>query len=90
VRLPAGHVSGNPRTPTSAERHADEDLLHGCDGCIYFVLEGEGEFNVGTESRLLGAGYAVLAPADVNHGVRNPGEGQLIVLVFMAPNPNVS
>jgi mannose-6-phosphate isomerase-like protein (cupin superfamily) len=57
---------------------------------IYFVLEGEGEFSVGTDSRLLGAGHAVLAPADVDHGVRNPGGGRLTVLVFMAPNPNVS
>jgi mannose-6-phosphate isomerase-like protein (cupin superfamily) len=57
---------------------------------VYFVLEGEGEFNVGTETRLLGPGHAVLAPADVDHGVRNPGGGLLTVLVFMAPNPNVS
>lgn len=56
---------------------------------VYFVLEGEGEFTVGPEERRLGPGHAVLAPADIDHGVRNAGQGPLTVLVFMAPNPNV-
>jgi mannose-6-phosphate isomerase-like protein (cupin superfamily) len=57
---------------------------------VYFVLEGEGEFSVGEERRSLGPGHAILAPADVDHGVRNAGSAPLTVLVFMAPNPNVS
>jgi mannose-6-phosphate isomerase-like protein (cupin superfamily) len=56
---------------------------------VYFVLEGEGQFTVGSEERRLGPGHAVLAPADIDHGVRNTSQGQLTVLVFMAPNPNV-
>jgi quercetin dioxygenase-like cupin family protein len=56
---------------------------------IYVVLEGEGEFIVGAEERRLGPGHAVLAPADVDHGVRNASAARLTVLVFMAPNPNV-
>jgi hypothetical protein len=32
----------------------------------------------------------VLAPADVEHGVNNVSSGRLVVLVFMAPNPNRS
>jgi quercetin dioxygenase-like cupin family protein len=56
---------------------------------VYFVLEGEGEFNVGSEERRLGPGHAVLAPADIDHGVRNASQARLTVLVFMAPNPNV-
>jgi quercetin dioxygenase-like cupin family protein len=55
---------------------------------IYFVLEGEGEFTVGEERRCLGPGHAVLAPAEIDHGVHNSSEGQLTLLVFMAPNPN--
>jgi hypothetical protein len=31
----------------------------------------------------------VLAPAGVEHGVRNTAETRLMLLVFMAPNPNV-
>lgn len=55
---------------------------------VYFVLEGEGEFSVGDEQQRLGPGHAVLAPAEIDHGVRNPGPARLTVLVFMAPNPN--
>jgi quercetin dioxygenase-like cupin family protein len=55
---------------------------------IYMVLEGEGEFTVGDERRSLGPGHAVLAPAEIDHGVRNASAERLIVLVFMAPNPN--
>jgi quercetin dioxygenase-like cupin family protein len=57
---------------------------------IYYVLEGEGEFTVGHENRRLGPGNAVLAPADIDHGVRNASDGRLTVLVFMAPNPNLT
>src|SRR5688572_4534084 len=55
---------------------------------IYFVLEGTGKFNVGEEERELGADQVVLAPADVEHGVRNQSDARLVLLVFMAPNPN--
>jgi quercetin dioxygenase-like cupin family protein len=55
---------------------------------VYFVLEGEGEFTVGAEQQRLGPGHAVLAPAEIDHGVRNASGGPLTVLVFMAPNPN--
>jgi quercetin dioxygenase-like cupin family protein len=56
---------------------------------VYFVLEGEGEFSVGEERRSLAAGHAILAPAEVNHGVRNATGERLTDLVFMAPKPNV-
>ena len=57
---------------------------------VYLVLEGEGEFTVGEERRRLGPGHAVLAPAVIDHGVRNGGPDRLTLLVFMAPNPNVT
>jgi mannose-6-phosphate isomerase-like protein (cupin superfamily) len=56
---------------------------------IYVVLEGIGTFRIGDEERDLGPETAVLAPASVEHGVQNNGEGRLTLLVFMAPNPNV-
>lgn len=56
---------------------------------VYFVLEGEGEFAIGPDECRLGPGHAVLAPANVDHGVRNASQVRLTVLVFMAPNPNV-
>ena len=30
-----------------------------------------------------------LAPSGVEHGVVNDSDGRLVVMVFMAPNPNV-
>jgi quercetin dioxygenase-like cupin family protein len=55
---------------------------------IYFVLEGAGRFQIGDEERELGVDQIVLAPADVEHGVRNDSQARLVLLVFMAPNPN--
>ncbi len=55
---------------------------------VYFVLEGQGTFIVGDEKKTVGAGHAVLAPAEVPHGARNNSRERLVVLVFMAPNPN--
>jgi mannose-6-phosphate isomerase-like protein (cupin superfamily) len=55
---------------------------------IYCVLEGTGTFHIGSERRDLGPDQIVLAPADVEHGVRNESQTRLVLLVFMAPNPN--
>ena len=55
---------------------------------IYFVIEGTGRFHIGDDERDLGADQIVLAPADVEHGVRNESQARLVLLVFMAPNPN--
>lgn len=60
--------------------HADQDK-------VYLVLEGEGNFTVGDESRVLKAGEGTLAPAGETHGVQNLGAQRLRVLVFMAPQP---
>lgn len=56
---------------------------------IYFVLEGTGRFHIGGEERDLGPDNIALAPADVEHGVINTTNERLVLLVFMAPNPNV-
>src|SRR4029453_2704771 len=55
---------------------------------IYFVLEGTGRFQIGDEDRELGADQIVLAPAETEHGVSNQSDARLVLLVFMAPNPN--
>jgi len=60
--------------------HSDADK-------VYHVLEGEGLFQVGTESRVLGPGMVVHAPAGSEHGVSNCGKGRLALLVVMAPHP---
>ena len=69
-----------PGQEQKAHTHAESDK-------IYYVVEGEGIFQVGEEERKLGPGYAVWAPPGKLHGVRNPGPDRLVTLVFMAPPP---
>ncbi len=53
---------------------------------IYYVVEGEGSFTVGQETRLLRSGEITCAFSDELHGVENTSSERLICLVFMAPN----
>jgi mannose-6-phosphate isomerase-like protein (cupin superfamily) len=57
---------------------------------IYFVLEGTGRFRIGDEERELARNEIALAPSGLEHGVRNESPDRLVLLVFMAPNPNRS
>jgi len=54
---------------------------------IYVVLEGAVTVRVGGDEAALAVGDAVLAPADHEHGVRNPGPARAALLVLMAPPP---
>jgi mannose-6-phosphate isomerase-like protein (cupin superfamily) len=55
---------------------------------VYYVLRGTGRFTVGDEEEDLGEGHAVIARAGIPHGVRNEAQGNLILLVTMAPKPS--
>lgn len=70
-----------PGQSQKAHTHADADK-------VYLVLEGAGRFRVGDEELDLESGQAVLAPAGIEHGVANATDARLVLLVFMAPNPN--
>jgi len=63
--------------------------VHAHDGSdkVYYVLEGEGKFTVGSDEKVLGADEITLAPAGEDHGVMNHSQGKLVILVFMAPKP---
>ena len=67
-----------------------EQKIHTHSGAdkIYLVLEGKGRFHIGDQEQDLGVDQIVLAPADTGHGVRNDSPDDLVLLVFMAPNPN--
>ncbi|MFY9269038.1 MAG: cupin domain-containing protein [Candidatus Manganitrophaceae bacterium] len=67
---------------------AQKPHAHEGEDKVYYVLEGEGSFRVGTEEQAIGAHSAVLAPAGVDHGVTNRSTGRLVVLVLMAPKPH--
>ena len=54
---------------------------------IYVVLRGSGSFHIGGEERQLNGGQAVIARPGEAHGVRNTGEQDLVLLVFMTPKP---
>jgi mannose-6-phosphate isomerase-like protein (cupin superfamily) len=66
-----------------------EHHLHTHEGQdkFYFVLEGEGDVTVGGEQARIQPGDFVLARSGVEHALRNPGPGRLLVLVAMAPPP---
>jgi len=68
---------------------AQKPHAHQGEDKIYYVVEGEGKFRVGSEERGLSPQSMVLAPAGVEHGVINDGEGRLALLVFIAPAPHL-
>ncbi len=67
-----------------------EQKIHAHQGAdkIYFVLEGTAQFHIGGDEAELSENQVVLAAADSPHGVRNLSMNRVVLLVFMAPNPN--
>jgi quercetin dioxygenase-like cupin family protein len=62
--------------------------IHGEQDKVYLVLEGQGTFQVGNDTQVLGAGQGTMASAGEEHGVKNHTDRRLRVLVFVAPNPS--
>ena len=56
---------------------------------FYYVIEGEGTFTLGDDTRTLGPGGLAWSAPDEPHGVENRADVKLVVLVSMAPNPNL-
>jgi len=69
-----------PGQEQRVHRHQESDK-------IYFVVEGTGLVHIAGEERSLGAGEIVVARPGDDHGVRNEGESNLVLLVFMSPLP---
>lgn len=69
-----------PGQSQKTHSHADNDK-------IYFLLEGECVCILGEQERVLLPGESCVAPAGVPHGVRNDSEGEIVLLVMMAPRP---
>src|SRR3954467_12740049 len=63
--------------------------VHGGSDKFYLVLSGKASMIVGEQSREVGAGTIVWAPANVPHGVERALE-RTVMLVAMGPPPNVS
>lgn len=66
-----------------------EHKLHAHAGMdkVYHVLEGTGVFVLGDRELPMQAGHMLIAPQDVPHGIRNTGDGRLLVLAILAPSP---
>ncbi len=62
--------------------------IHDEQDKVYFVLEGQGTLQVGSEKQVLGPGQGTMAPAGEEHGVKNHAGQRLKVLVFVSPNPS--
>lgn len=54
---------------------------------VYSVVEGEGVFLLQERELPMRAGDVLVAPEGVPHGVRNTGQGRLLVLAVLAPAP---
>lgn len=80
--LYAGLNAFEPGQTQPVHAHAGQDKM-------YYVLEGAGVIEVGSESYAAAAGDLVLAPAGVPHGVVNPGPGRLVLMVIFGPPPPV-
>ena len=66
-----------------------EHKLHAHKGMdkVYQVLEGKGLFLLEGRELPMEAGTLLVAPEGVPHGIRNPGDGRLVVLAILAPAP---
>ena len=60
--------------------HADQDKF-------YYVVSGNGRFQLGDELVTVATGEVVWAPAGVIHGVANESSHRLTLLVGIAPAP---
>lgn len=66
-----------------------EHALHAHAGMdkVYHVLEGSGLFILEDREEPMAAGTLLVAPEGVPHGIRNTGDGRLLVLAVLAPAP---
>lgn len=54
---------------------------------VYQVLEGEGVYLTDAGEQPITAGMTMVAPEGVAHGLRNTGDGRLLVLAILTPAP---
>ena len=79
-RLLIGLNSFEPGQFHALHSHAGMDKL-------YQVLEGHGVILLDGKELPIEAGELVVAPEGVPHGIRNTGDGRLLVLAVLAPSP---
>jgi mannose-6-phosphate isomerase-like protein (cupin superfamily) len=80
ARLLVGLNAFEPGQSHALHAHAGMDK-------VYSVVEGEGVFLLEGRELPMRAGDLLVAPEGVPHGVRNTGQGRLLVLAILAPAP---
>ncbi len=73
----------------NAFEHGQEHPLHAHEDMdkVYHVVEGRGVFLLEGRELDMRSGELLIAPRGVPHGIRNTGEGRLLVLAILAPSP---
>ena len=61
---------------------ASHPAHHHVEDEFWFVIEGTAEFYIDGKTRVVGANTGVYAPSNVEHGLRNAGDGELKYLVI--------
>ena len=82
-RLLVGLNAFEPGQAHALHAHAGMDK-------VYQVVEGEGVFLLEGRDLPMKAGDLLVAPDGVPHGVRNTGQGRLLVLLILAPAPGTA
>lgn len=74
-----GTMATDSLTAGVTEMEPGDWLGHHCHAPaeIYYILHGEGTLVLGGEERAVEAGSAVFIPGNLEHGIRNTGEGPL-------------
>src|ERR1700759_5653705 len=80
-RLLVGLNAFEPGQSHALHSHAGMDK-------VYQVIDGDGIFLLDGAELAAHAGYLLVAPDGVPHGVRNPGPHRLLVLAILAPSPS--
>lgn len=53
---------------------------------VFYVLEGEAEFTIDGRTMRAGHGAFVAAPSGTEHGFRNAGDGELVLINIHTPH----
>jgi mannose-6-phosphate isomerase-like protein (cupin superfamily) len=69
-----------PGQELALHQHASSDQ-------VFLFVEGEGTYMVGGEEKTVAPGDTTLAPAAVDHGIKNTGGKRMVAFQVTAPKP---
>jgi mannose-6-phosphate isomerase-like protein (cupin superfamily) len=78
-----GHVTLEPRGGQVPWHDHDNEE-------VYFIVQGDGEFCLGTERRPIASGQAVHVPPRVHHQLTNTGERPMVMIYVYSPAGDVA